>query len=145
MPDDLEAIVPLPEGFVLPDGGGLRYDEGKERVDLLPGDSMLELGKVYGVGARKYAMRNWERGMPWSKVLGPLLRHLFKWMMGEERDPEDNQRHIAKVAWNAIALLTYELRGIGVDDRGITPARGGRIERAVMPDLGETRTAPKTA
>lgn len=99
------------------DGGGLRYDEGKERVDLLPPDALLELGKVFGAGASKYAARNWERGMPWSKVLGPLLRHLFKWMRGEKIDPEDGQLHIAKVAWNAIALLTYELRGIGIDDR----------------------------
>lgn len=102
------------------DGGGLRYDEGKERVDLLPPDALLELGKVYGAGAKKYAARNWERGLPWSKALGPLMRHLFKWMRGEKIDPEDGQLHIAKVAWNAIALLTYELRGIGVDDRGVT-------------------------
>ena len=98
---------------------GLRYDEGKERVDLLPPDALLELGKVYGAGSVKYAARNWEKGMPWSKVLGPLMRHLFKWMKGEKIDPEDGQLHIAKVAWNALALLTYELRGIGVDDRGI--------------------------
>jgi hypothetical protein len=99
------------------DGGGLRLDEGKERVDLFPPDALMELGRVYGAGSIKYPLRNWERGMPWSKVIGPLLRHLFKWMRGEERDPEDGQRHIAKVAWNAIALLTYELRGIGTDDR----------------------------
>lgn len=99
---------------------GLRYDEGKERVDLLPPDALMELGKVYGAGSVKYAARNWEKGMPWSKVLGPLMRHLFKWMKGETIDPEDGQLHIAKVAWNAIALLTYELRGIGLDDRGVT-------------------------
>ena len=103
------------------DGGGLRYDEGKERVDLLPADALLALGVVYSVGAKKYAERNWERGMPWSKCLGPLMRHLFKWMMGETWDTEDKdappQRHIAKVAWNALALLTYELRDIGQDDR----------------------------
>lgn len=108
------------------DGGGLRYDEGKERVDLLPPDAMLELGKVYGAGAAKYDARNWERGMPWSKVLGPLLRHLFKWMAGQRIDEEDGQRHIAKVAWNAIALLTYELRGAGSDD--VTPGGGGKKE-----------------
>lgn len=106
------------------DGGvGLRFDEGKERVDLLPPDALLELGKVYGAGSVKYAARNWEKGMAYHKVLGPLMRHLFKWMRGEKIDPEDGQLHIAKVAWNAIALLTYELRGIGVDDRGVVNAR----------------------
>ena len=99
------------------DGQGLRFDEGKSRVDLLPADALMEVGKVNAYGAAKYAPRNWERGMPWSKVVGPLLRHLFKWMMGENVDSESGQRHIAMVAWNALALLTYELRGIGTDDR----------------------------
>lgn len=101
------------------DGGGLRFDQGKERVDLIPADALMELGRVYGAGAKKYAERNWERGMPWSKCLGPLMRHLFKWMNGEKIDSEDGQLHIAKVAWNAIALLTYELRKIGKDDRAL--------------------------
>lgn len=125
--DQKEAHVPLP-------AGGLRFDEGKSRVDLIPADAMLELGRVYEAGDRKYrplgGPRNWEKGMPWTKVLGPLMRHLFHWMMGETRDPEDGQRHIAKVAWNAIALLTYELRKIGEDDRGVH-----RIERAAMTEL----------
>lgn len=102
------------------DGKGLRFDEGKPRVDLIPGDAMLEIGSVYAYGCKKYAVRNWERGMPWSKCLGPLLRHLFKWMMGQKYDngPKGSgEMHIAMVAWNAIALLTYELRGIGEDDR----------------------------
>lgn len=95
---------------------GLRYDDNKERVDLIPPDAMLELGRVYMVGARKYSERNWEKGMPWSKMVGPMLRHLFKFLMGEDIDPEDGQLHVAKIAWNAIGLLTYNLRKIGIDD-----------------------------
>lgn len=98
------------------DGGGLRYDEGKEAVYLMPPDALMELGRVYGVGAKKYAPRNWERGMRLSKVLGPLMRHLFRWQMGQDRDEESGQLHLAHVAWNALALLTYALRGIGEDD-----------------------------
>lgn len=100
--------------------GGLRYDKGKPRVDLLPPDALAELGKVYAEGCKKYDERNWERGMPWSKVIRPLLKHLFLFMIGKTWDTEDKgskQRHIAKVAWNALTLLTYELRGIGKDDR----------------------------
>ena len=104
--------------------GGLRFDAGKPRVDLLPPDALLELGKVYEYGAKKYAERNWEEGMKWSKVLGPLLRHLFEWMLRIERDEESGQRHIAHVAWNALALLTYELRRVGEDDRPRVPAVG---------------------
>lgn len=107
-------------GIPAADGGGLRLDAGKSRVDLLPADALMELGQVYRAGDIKYAAlggpRNWERGMPWSKVLGPLLRHLFKWMRGQQIDEESGQRHIAMVAWNALALLTYELRQIGTND-----------------------------
>lgn len=95
---------------------GLRFDDGKARVDLLPPDALLELGKVYAFGAKKYSDRNWEKGMKWSKVLGPLMRHLFKWMMGNDRDAESGELHLNHVAWNALALLTYALRGIGEND-----------------------------
>lgn len=101
------------------DGGGLRKDEGKPRTDLIPTDALLELSKLYAVGATKYADRNWERGMPFSKVYGPLTRHLFKWWMGENIDSESGLSHMTHVAWNAIALMTYEIRHIGIDDRNI--------------------------
>lgn len=98
-------------------GGGLRFDAGKNRLDLLPFDALTELGMVYTMGAQKYAPRNWELGMPWSKVLGPMLRHLFtRIVTGERLDPESGRSHLAHVAWNALALLTYELRGLGEDD-----------------------------
>ncbi len=96
---------------------GQRFDEGKSRVDLLPADALMEVGAVYAAGAKKYGDRNWEKGMKWTRMLGPLLRHLFQWMRGIERDEETGQRHIAMVVWNALGLLTYELRGIGEDDR----------------------------
>lgn len=102
-------------------GVGLRYDQGKARYDLLPADGIHELVLVYTKGAQKYADRNWELGMPWSKVIAPLLRHTFAWMRGERVDPETGLHHMAHVAWNALALVCYERRGIGTDDRVITP------------------------
>lgn len=110
------------------DGGGLRFDQGKTRTDLLPGDTLLALGEVYRIGAEKYAPRNWERGMPWSKVLGPLTRHLFKWMAGEKVDKESGQSHMAHVAWNALALMTYEIRNIGERDCGPVDLPKGKGE-----------------
>lgn len=103
------------------DNTGLRYDTGKLRYDLEPADAREELIRVYTVGAQKYADRNWEKGMKWSKCLGPLERHLAKWKMGISRDEEYPQLyHMAMVVWNAMALLTYELRGIGIDDVRMT-------------------------
>lgn len=99
-------------------GGGKRDDVGKSRMDLIPMDALYELGEIYQFGAEKYADRNWEKGMKWSRMIGPLLRHIAAFMCGIERDPESKQLHSAHMAWNALGLLTYELRGIGEDDRG---------------------------
>ena len=96
--------------------GGLRHDTGKVRLDLLPAEWVWGLGQVMTAGALKYAPRNWEKGMAWSKVLGPMLRHTFKWMAGEIYDAETGCHHLAMVAWNALALMVYQLRLIGEDD-----------------------------
>jgi hypothetical protein len=99
------------------DNSGLRYDEGKPPMHLLPWDTLLELAHIYGRGAIKYAPRNWEKGMNWSRVFDSLTRHAAAWNNGQDIDRESFQLHMLHVAWNALALATYQLRGIGVDDR----------------------------
>ena len=97
---------------------GLRYDKDKLRVDLVPPEWLEALAQVMTHGAQKYAERNWEKGMDWSKVLGPLLRHVLAWQRGEELDPESKLHHMAHVAWNALALMYYEQQGLGQDNLG---------------------------
>lgn len=101
---------------VVADGTGLRYDAGKNRLELIPPEWEWELGRVLTAGATKYADRNWERGMEWSKVVGPLRRHLNRFLRGQQRDGETGAHHLAHVAWNALALMTYDLRKIGDDN-----------------------------
>jgi len=95
---------------------GLRYDSGKTRVDLIPPEWLWALGSVLGKGAIKYEARNWERGMPWSKVIGPLLRHVIKFIAGEKYDAETGCHHLAMAAWNCLALMSYDIRNIGTND-----------------------------
>lgn len=96
---------------------GLRFNEGKRRFDLIPPDAMAALADLFTIGARKYAERNWERGMAYSKVIASLDRHWNDFKAGVDRDPETGCLHITHVVWNAMALLTFKLRGIGIDDR----------------------------
>jgi hypothetical protein len=110
------------------DNGGLRYDANKPMMHLLPPDALLALAEVYTKACTpttmypqgKYPKRNWERGMDWSKVTDSLERHLMAFKMGEDKDRESGLLHAAHMAWNAMALLTYQLRKIGVDDRLVT-------------------------
>jgi hypothetical protein len=94
------------------DGNGLREDAGKLPIDLIPADVQAELAEVLRFGARKYAARNWERGMAWSKAYGPLLRHLNEWARGHRIDKESGRATMAHVLCNAVFLLAYELRGL---------------------------------
>jgi hypothetical protein len=101
----------------------LRYDAGKLRYDLLPSDALASLVEVYTKGAAKYADRNWEKGMSWSRCFGSLMRHCWAFWRGEQNDPETGCHHMAMAAWNCFALVSYSLRTVGKDDRPIGGAQ----------------------
>ena len=87
------------------------------RYDLVPGWPLRMLAKLYGVGARKYSERNWEKGYEWSKSFAALNRHLWAWWGGEDRDPETDIPHITCVAWHAFALSEFSVTHPEFDDR----------------------------
>ncbi|WP_308718953.1 dATP/dGTP diphosphohydrolase domain-containing protein [Komagataeibacter xylinus] len=97
-----------------------RHNHGKARLDYLPPDVMTALAehmtKSMGPG-KKYPERNWEKGMPLMTCYASLLRHLFAWAQGEDRDKESGSLHLVCVLWNAMAMVAYTLRGVGKDDR----------------------------
>lgn len=94
-----------------------RFDSGKPRYDLIPPAAFHEIMLVYTYGCKKYDPDNWWKGMKWRKVIGPMLRHIFKWLRGQKYDKESGLHHLAHAAWNAIALYQYELCKLGEDDR----------------------------
>lgn len=69
---------------------GLRFNEGKIRFDLIHPVGQLGLARVLTKGSRKYAPRNWEKGMAWSDVLPSAKRHLEAIMRGEDYDYDAN-------------------------------------------------------
>jgi len=87
---------------------GVKYDRGKIRWDLLPIYPLYELAFVYTIGAEKYEDDNWRKGMDYRTMVRAILNHLTKWLAGHERDIEDEQHHLASVAWSAFTLMEYE-------------------------------------
>jgi hypothetical protein len=85
----------------------LRYNDGKLRYDLLHPYAIEQLAEIFTFGAKKYAPNNWQKGMPWSKILASLKRHLAAIERGEDYDPESGLLHSAHVEWNAHALTAY--------------------------------------
>lgn len=96
--------------------------EKLQRFSLIPPEFLWELASHYGRGARKYADRNWERGYKWSLSVDALLRHLYLWLGGEDDDAETGTNHLIAVAWHAVALFTFQVRGLGTNDVRGTPA-----------------------
>ena len=100
---------------------GRKDDQEKLRYDLIPVGPLAEIAKVYTIGAKKYADRNWELGIKWGRVYAALLRHVTAWWKGEQLDPKDGQHHLASVAWCALALMEYEQTHRELDDRPQPP------------------------
>ena len=86
---------------------GLRFNEGKSRHDLVPAFAQEQYARVLTKGAEKYAERNWEKGMAWSKVISSLERHLQAIKRGEDYDKETGLLHSAHVMCNAGFLTEY--------------------------------------
>lgn len=88
-------------------GKGLRFNEGKTRKDLLPNFAITEMSKVLTAGSLKYADRNWEKGMEWSKCLASLRRHIDKFESGIDFDEETGLLHMAHAMTNCSFILEY--------------------------------------
>lgn len=73
--------------------------------------AMMELARVYGYGEGKYDRFNYLKGYPYSLSIDALYRHFLAFQSGEDRDPESGLLHTAHVAWHALALTAYLLRG----------------------------------
>jgi 5'(3')-deoxyribonucleotidase len=89
------------------DGGGLRFNEGKLRYDLVEPRAHRDMVEVLTDGAKKYADRNWERGMDWTSVIQSLKRHIAAFEMGEDYDLESGRLHMAHAACNVHFLNAY--------------------------------------
>ena len=88
-------------------GGGLRFNEGKTRHDLVPQYAQEQYARVLTKGADKYGDNNWQLGMDWSKVVESLKRHTLAFESGEDYDPETGEFHTAHIMCNAAFLTEY--------------------------------------
>lgn len=77
------------------------------RFDLLPWDQLWKVAELYAYGANKYEDRNWERGYAFSLSIAALMRHMAKFVQGEDDDPESGCPHMASVVFHALALMRF--------------------------------------
>jgi hypothetical protein len=103
--------------IVQPRNQGVKFDEDKLRMELLPPELLEGVADILTFGAKKYSDRNWEDGMSWGRVFGALMRHLWRWWSGENLDKETGKSHLWHAGCCIAFLIAYEARGIGTDDR----------------------------
>lgn len=96
---------------------GVKYDEKKLRFDLIPPRPMQALAEIYTYGAAKYAPRNWEHGIEYSRIYAAVQRHLHAYWSGQTLDEESALPHLAHAMWGLTALLEFEFTHPELDDR----------------------------
>ncbi len=97
--------------------GGVKFDAGKARIDLVPGEFIFAVAAVLTYGAIKYQDWNWAKGMRKGRIMSALGRHWIAYMVGEEFDPESGLPHTWQMATNLAMLISGDLRGVAVEDR----------------------------
>lgn len=88
--------------------------DNKPRPDLISPFMDERVGHWLRIGAEKYAERNWEAGMPFTRAIASLRRHLMQYQQG--RREED---HLAAIICNAMFLIHYE----EMIERGMLPTK----------------------
>jgi len=104
---------------------GKKFDQNKLPYHLLPPELLEGVATVLQFGAAKYAPRNWELGMSWSRPFAALMRHMWAWWRGEQTDPETGYSHLWHAGCCVAFLIAYEQRKIGADDRPTCTASAG--------------------
>lgn len=73
---------------------------GKGCPSLIPLEALRAVSKRFEDGATKYGRDNWKKGIPLSRYVDSLYRHL--WQLMENDQAED---HGGAVIWNAMCLI----------------------------------------
>jgi hypothetical protein len=95
-------------------GERMTYDHGADRepsagkgaYELVSPFALERIAMWCEAGAKKYADRNWEKGIPFGRLIQSALRHMIRWMKGQ-RDED----HLAAVCWNVMAMMHFEETG----------------------------------
>ena len=77
--------------------------QGKGRFDLMSPFVLQRDANLLEAGALKYGERNWERGQPVSRFVDSAMRHLNRYIVGD-----NDEDHLAAVRWNIGAIMHME-------------------------------------
>lgn len=95
----------------------MKNDDSKVRVELVTTEFIWQVAEVMTLGAKKYEAWNWTKGLPWMRTYAAVMRHMYLWASGEDKDPESGLSHLAHAAANIMFLTTWSRTKKDLDDR----------------------------
>lgn len=130
---------------------GIKHDDGKLPLGLIPPEALLAEAAVLRHGASKYGPHNWRKGIAYSRIIDAALRHITAWIGGEDLDAESGLPHLAHARCCLGFLIAYEVSGPRNDDRYRTMkhSRGAEdpssVRDALRAEVKSMHTAIKAA
>lgn len=96
---------------------GLKFDNQKPDLSLLPIEFLTEVANAMMHGEKKYGRYNFTNGMSWHRIIAASLRHIYAFASGEDLDPESGVSHLGHAGACILMLTVYFKRGLGEDTR----------------------------
>jgi hypothetical protein len=120
---------------------GVKHDNEKAAMALLPPRALEQVAKAMGHGATKYGAHNYLGGIVYSRLISALLRHTFQYLKGEDCDVESGLPHWAHIGANVLMLGEMTFGCPEMDDRyKVKPD----CRHSILSYTGRTPTPPFT-
>lgn len=81
-----------------------RKNTGKPQMSYVDMHCLVPAAQVLEFGANKYARNNWKKGMPVTKILDSLMRHIGDLQDGKVLDDDSKLAIIGHIQCNAMFL-----------------------------------------
>lgn len=83
-----------------------RFNEEKPKLSYnsLGKEANEGQARMWEAGAIKYSRGNWLKGAPYTEIADSLLRHIDKFLAGEDLDNESGLPHVDHIQTNAKML-----------------------------------------
>jgi hypothetical protein len=98
-------------------GTGVKHDQEKPDLSLLPRDFLDEVAKAMQHGERKYGRYNYRGGMSWHRIVAAAMRHITAWNDGEDTDKESGVSHLGHAGACILMLCVLVKNKKGEDTR----------------------------
>lgn len=88
---------------------GIKHDQGKPMMGLIPPKAELLIAEVLTFGANKYAPENWRKiESADQRYMDAAMRHINAYRQGEVFDPQSNLPHLACAATSLMFVLELQ-------------------------------------